>query len=212
MKTPIQFTVVATVTCLVGCASTSLKESWKSPSYQGGPVQKLAVIGVDERGLVRIGFENRFVRDFRARGQQATPTYELMTLGEIKADKEAAAAKLREAGVDSVLIVRLADSATYNRSVRATSERYAATVTGVDSSYGWYDYYSVAFQDMSTVWSSDQKTVYLDSSLYDLNSGKRIWSALTETVLKDGKTDPLEEADKLCAMVVEAMGGDALIH
>jgi len=193
---------------LAGCASTKLEQTWKSPAAPASPVKKIAVIGVDERGLVRIGFENRFVRDLKARGQTAMATHELMTLPEIKADKDAAAAKLQSEGVDAVLIVRLADSKTYNRSVRANSERYVGTTTGVDSYYGWYDYYTVAFTDMSTVWSSDKKTVYLDSSLYDLSSEKRIWSALTETVIKDGTTDPLVEADALTKMVVTAMAKD----
>ena len=207
--------LLTTLTCIIlmltGCASTSMKETWKSPAHSTGPVQKVAVIAVDERGLARIGFENRFVRDLRAVGQEALVTHELMTLLDIKADKEAAAAKLREAGADSVLIVRLADLTTYSRSVRATSERYVGTVTGIDSYYGWYDYFSVAYMDMGTVWSTDKKTVYLDTSLYDLKSGKRIWSALTETVMKEG-TDSLMEADSLTAMVVKAMNGDGMIH
>lgn len=197
--------------CLAGCASTSLKQTWKSPTQQGGPVQKVAVIAVDDRGMVRMGFENRFVRDLRARGQEAIVTHELMTLSEIKANKEAAAGKLIGAGADSVLIVRLADVTTYNRSVRATSEQYVGTVTGIDSYYGWYDYYSVAYMDMGTVWSSDKKTAYLDTSLYDLKSGNRIWSGLTKTVLKDD-TDALVQADALTALVMKAMSRDALVR
>jgi len=193
---------------LAGCAATKLEQTWKSPTAPASPVKKIAVIGVDERGLVRIGFENRFVRELKARGQTATATYEMMTLPDIKADKDASAAKLRAEGVDAVLIVRLADSKTYNRSVRATSERYVGVTTGVDDYWGWYDYYTVAYTDLSTVWSSDKKTIYLDCSLYDLASEKRIWSGLTETVIKDGTTDPLVEADALTKMVVTAMAKD----
>ena len=211
MKNSLPGLIAAACVCLAGCASTSIKQTWKSPAFPGGPVQKIAVIGVDERGLVRMGFENRFVRDLRARGQEAIVTHELMSLPEIKADKEAAAAKLRSVGADSVLIIRLMDRQTYDRQVRSTPERYMGTVTGVESYYGWYDYYSVAFMDMGAVWSSNQQNVYLDSSLYDLKTGGRIWSALTETVLKDG-TDRLAEADALSAMVVKAMNADSMIR
>ena len=71
MKLPIQLAALVLTVCLVGCASNSVKETWKSPAYQAGPVQKVAVIAVDERGLVRQGIENRYVRDLKARGQQA---------------------------------------------------------------------------------------------------------------------------------------------
>ena len=82
---------------LTGCASTSVTQTWKTSNPPSGPVQKVAVIAVDQRGLARIGFENRFVRELKARGQEAMPTHDLLALPDIKADKEAAAAKLKAA-------------------------------------------------------------------------------------------------------------------
>jgi len=211
MKASFSLLTVLTAVFLTGCAATTMKQTWKSPNAPENPVHRVAVIGVDDRGLVRMGFENRMVRDLKQRGQDAIVTYELMTLPDIKADKAAAAAKLRQAGADSVLIIRLADSQTYDRSVRANSEMFVGTVTGMDTfGYtGWYDYYTVAYMDMGTIWTSDSKKVYLDSSLYDLASEKRIWSALTEPVLTDG-TDPLVQADVWTAMVAKAMGKDGV--
>lgn len=210
MKLSLSWATALVALFLTGCASTSVIDTWKAPNHSTGPVQKVAVIAVEQRGLARIGFENRFVRELKAHGQDAIPTHDLLALPDIQADKEAAAAKLRAAGVDSVLIVRLAQQRNFNRSIRATSERYASTVTGMDDSWGWYNYYSVAFTDLSTVWSIDKKTVYLDSSLYQLGTRGHLWSAVTETVLKDG-SDPLPEADALSAMVVKRMAKDEMI-
>jgi hypothetical protein len=203
--------VAALALCFGGCAASSVKQTWKSPAHQGGPVGKIAVVAVDERSLVRQGFENRFVRDFRAQGQEAAVTHDLLGLPEIKADKEAAAARLRSAGADSVLIVRLVDQNTYNHQVRATSSKYAENVTDIESYYGWYDYYTVAFTDMTTIWSSTKLEILLDTSLYDLKSEKRLWSALTKTVLKDD-TDRLAEADLLVAKVVAALRKDGMVR
>ena len=88
MRIQTQFVAAVAVMCLVGCASSSFKKTWKSPAYQGGPVQKVAVLAVDERGLVRTGFENRLVRDFDAHGQAAVVTHEVLSLQDIKANKE----------------------------------------------------------------------------------------------------------------------------
>jgi len=211
MKYFLPLLLAASALWLGGCASSSIKNTWKSPTYKDGPVQKIAVIAVDERGLVRQGFENRLVHNLRARGQEAMVTFDLMSLPEIKADKEAAAAKLRAAGVDSVLIVRLVDRTAYNRSVRATSAQYMATATGIHSYTGWYDCYTVAYTDVGTVWGSDVQMVFLDSSLHDLKADGQIWSALTETVVKSD-SDRLVEADKLCALIVTAMQADGMIH
>ena len=211
MKLQLQhLTLAAFALWLGGCAISSVKQSWKSPSYQGGPVQKIAVLAVDERGLVRTAFENRFVRDFKAHGQEALATHELLGLTAIKADKEAAAARVRAAGADAVLIVRLVDQTSYNRQVRATPALFVPTVTGYGDC-GWYDYYTVAYTDMGVIWGSTKQDIYLDSSLFDLKTGRRLWSALTLTTLRDDM-DRLAEADALVAKVVDAMRQDGLVR
>ena len=193
---------------LSGCASTSIKRSWKSPGYQGGPPKSIAIVVVDERGDVRTGFENRFVRDFRANGQGATATYELLGLPQIKADKEAAAARLHAAGADGVLVVRLVDQATYSREVQASPERWVPTVSGYGA-YDWYTCYSVAFINMGVTWGSMKQNIYIDSSLFDLKTGQRLWSALTLTVLKED-ADRVAEVDVLTGTVVKALRKDGL--
>jgi hypothetical protein len=195
---------------LCGCATSSIKQSWKSPAYQGSPVQKLSILAVDERNFVRQALENRFVSELRAHGQDALATHEILGLPEIEADKEAAGARVRAAGADAVLIIRLVDQSTYSRQVRATPALYTSTASGYES-YGWYDYYSVAFTDMGVVWGSTKENIYLDSSLFDLKTGQRLWSALTLTVLKED-VDRLTEADAFVAIVVNAMRKDGLIH
>jgi hypothetical protein len=201
-------TLLAVLLC--ACAATSLKQTWKSPDYQGGPVRKAAVVAVEERGLVRQGVENRFARRLEAQGQPAMVTFDILSLQQIKDDKQAAAARAREAGADSVLIVRLVDVATYASQVRALNERYTPTITGVDT-FGWYDYYSVAFMDMGTTYGTLKQKVYLDISLFDLNTGKRLWSGLTETVVKE-KTDRVLLVDALVGKVVSAMVKDGVVR
>jgi hypothetical protein len=174
-------------------------------------VEKVAIISVDNRGMVRQGFENRFFHAFKANGQASIVTHELMGLEEMKADKVAAGKAIKAAGADAVLITRLVDQITYNNQVRATGERYAETITGIDSFYGWYDYYSVAFMDMSVVFNNTKQEVFLDSTLYSLKDGKRVWSALTKTTLKE-TTDRLVEADALTAKVVAAMRQDGIVR
>ena len=147
------------------------------------------MVAVDERGLVRQGFENRLVTEMRSLGQGSITTFNLLGLPEIKADKEAAATQLRAAGADAVFVVRLVDQVTYEHQVQATPALYLPTIDGY-AGYGWYDCYSVAFMNMGVVWSHTTREIYLDSSLFDLKTGKRLWSAVTKTALK-------EDADRL---------------
>ena len=204
MKQQLQHLALATAALwLCGCASTTIKNTWKAPDFPGDPVQKVSVVAVDDHKLVREGIENRFVRELREHGQAAVPTYDLLALSEIKADKQAAAARVRAAGADGILVIRLVDQATYALQMRTTPELYAPVSTGFGS-YGWNDYCTVAFVDMGPVWSSSVQDLFIDSNLFDLKTGKRLWTALTRTVLKED-ADRLPVADELAAKVVSTM-------
>ena len=210
MKKLIYLACITASFLLVSCAATKVMTTWKAPDYQGGPVHQVAVLAVDERGLVRQGFENRFVKQLRATSQGALVTHDLLSLPEIKADKNAAVSRVRQAGADTVLIVRLVDGYTTTRQVAATTPQYVEVVTGTGST-GWYDYYTVAYTDMATVWGSTTQTACLETSLYDLSTNRRLWSCVTETVLKDG-LDKLTEADLLVTKVLTAMRKDGVVR
>jgi hypothetical protein len=204
--------LAALLLCCAGCvAPSTVRQTWKSPASNGSPVQKVAVVAVDERGLIRQAFENRLVRAMRRAGQDAFTTHELLGLTELKADKPAAAARLRRDGADVVLIVRLADRGSEAYQVRATSPRYVENVTSSKTVIGSFDYYSVAFTDMGTIWSNSQLTVALDTSLFHLDDGRCLWSCQTLTILGE-ETDRLAEADALVAKIVGAMRRDGLVR
>ena len=205
---------LALVLLLTGCGASSVKQTWKDPAYTGGPLGKTAVLAVEERNLLRQALENRFRNQLEQAGQPSVVTHELLSLPEIKENRQTAAARLREAAAESLLIVRLVDSQTRNREVRATPALFAPVTTGYGTDYGyygWYDYYTVAFMDMGTVWGSLEQSIYLESTLFDLKSGKRVWSGLTETVFKDNM-DRLEEADVLVSKILAALRKDGLIR
>jgi hypothetical protein len=193
-----------------GCHTTSIKTAWKSPDFKGGPVQKVALLAVADEGLVRGGFENRFAGEFAKDGQAAFTTYKMMGLSEIKADKQGAAAKLRQAGADTILILRLVDSTTRVVETRASREVYVPYTTGFNTD-GWHEWYSVAFADMSTIRNSTHQNVFLDTTLFDLNTGKRLWSCVTDTLVKDD-VDKLKLADAFVAKVVAALRQDGLVR
>jgi len=205
-----QLSIAALTLGLGGCVGTSLDQSLKSPSYHGGAVQKVAVVAVTDQKLVREGFENRFARQMIEHGQGALVTYDQLSLPEIKADKQAATARFRQAGADSVLVIRLANQATQARDTQATANIFVPVVSG----YGyndWYDYYSVSFVNMGTTWGDSKTQVYLETSLYDLKTGQRIWAGGTVTILKDSM-DRVAQMDPIVSKVLGALRKDGLIH
>ncbi len=210
MKHRIQLLIPAVfVLWLAGCASTSIKETWKSPEYHGGPVKNVAVLAMDERGIVRVALENRYVRDLKERGQEAMVCGEFVDITEIKTNKEAITARLRDAGADTILAIRLVDRVSYTSQVSTTpalSGRDLYLTAGT-----WYDYFAYNSVQRSGIRSSTKKEFYLDNSLFDLKTGQRLWSGLAVLVMKENQ-DSLDAADALSGKVVEALQKDGLIH
>lgn len=195
---------------LCGCATTALKETWKSPTHTSGPVQKIAVLAVDERHQFRASVESHFVFQLDQRGQGAFMTHDLMSLPDIKADKAAAAAKLGAQGADALLLVRLAGSASSFGEVRATQGAYTPVLGGYETG-DWYNYYTVAFTDMSAVWGHSKRETYLETSLFDLKTGQRIWLGVTQTVLKE-EADRIEALSDLVTKILTALRKDGLVR
>jgi hypothetical protein len=199
----------ALATLLCSCTATSLKKTWKSPDCQQ-PVGKIAVLAIEERGLLRQGFENRFMAQLTRAGAPALVTYNLLSLSEIKENKRAAAERFRASGAEAILILRLMNVDSSYRESRAGKEHYVPVLTGINS-VGWYDYYSVGFMDMSTTYGTLKQTVYLETSLYDLNTEKRLWSGLTQTIVKENM-DRVAEMDPLVEKFVAAMRKEGVIR
>ena len=202
--------VAASALILCGCAATSVKETWKSPAYQGGPVQKIAVLAVDDREPYRSAVECHFNAQLNDQGQKAFVTYDLLALPDIKADKQKAAVALREHGADTLLLVRLQSQATHDSEVRATPALFAPNVSGYENA-DWFGYYTVAFTDMGTVWGNSRREVYLETSLFDLKTEKRLWSGTSRTLLKE-ETDRVAELATLVGKLLAGMRKDGLIH
>jgi hypothetical protein len=200
--------LLAVIALLCSCAATSVKKTWKSPEYHGAPITKFAVLAVDERGLLRQAFENRLVAQLRKGGATAITTFDLLSLQEINQDKPTAAARLRAAGAEAIVILRLANiSSSYNE-VRPGGNRYAGIITGIEPGT-WYDYYGLAFTDLSPTYGTLRQKVYLETSIFDLQTAQRLWGGVTETVVTESM-DRVAEMDPIVEKVVNAMRKDGM--
>jgi hypothetical protein len=164
---------------------------------------------MDDRGLLRGGFENRFVNELTKSGATAFPTYEFLSLPEIERDKPAAAEQLRAKGAEGVVVMRLIDVSSTYRESRPGPERYSEYVTGFEPGT-WYDYYSVAYADMSPTFGNLKLKVYLETSLFELKTAKRVWSGMSQTVVTE-TMDRMAEMDPIVEKFVAAMRQDGVI-
>jgi len=69
----------------------------------------------------------------------------------------------------------------------------------------------VGFMDMSPTYGNLKEKVNLEASLYDLKTEKRLWSAVTQTVVTEDM-DRVAEMDPVVEKIVAAMRKDGVIR
>jgi hypothetical protein len=145
------------------CASTDMTSTWTDPTAKGAALSKIAVICMTpDPGLRRMAEDTAASQMANA---QAIPSYQILNDDDLK-DREMVKAKLRAAGVNGVLVMRMA----------GVSERISPT------SYGTFDdYYTYAGSAIYAPGYTTETVVKVVSNLYSLDQNKLIWSGVSQT-------------------------------
>ena len=178
---------------LTSCATTTLTSVWKDESYQG-QIHDVFVIGVAKKYSNKRIFEDEFVKQLNAHGVNAIQSYTVFPFNEML-DKEAIISKMKELGMNTVLITNVVDK-----------ERRVYTET-------WYTAYSYRYDYRPYRNTQYAENVYsLETKFYDLSTEKLIWSALSETFLIDDITiDYGEEIRSFINVMVKKIKEDNLL-
>ena len=185
--------VVGSALLLGACAQTSVVDNWKTDQPVTHKPDKVAVVAVLPEALMRESVEVDVARIMADRGTPAVPSSRIPGMsggirGEI--DTEAATGLLRQANVDGVVVMFYmggGDSEGYVRS------DYWLEYLGSGVGYSWGRPYFTGFTDVYTVrqgpgWADYERTAYVESSYYDMETEMPVWRIVTLT--KD-----LEHAD-----------------
>jgi hypothetical protein len=150
------------------CATTELTSIWKNEAYQGGPLRKILIIGVDRNQEMKRLLENEFVLQLKAKGIDAVPGHAVLPEDTIL-EKEMITAKISELRIDSVLITTLVD-------VKETEAYESPTFFAPTGFYGYY--MQCCYNVMSGY------NVEIETRIFDARYDTLIWSALSATVLE----------------------------
>lgn len=148
-----------------GCASTTgMSSTWTDPAAKGSPLAKVAVVCMVADPAMRQMAENTTASQLT--GAQAIPSYQLLGDTNIQ-DREAIKARLSEAGVDGVLVMRV---------VSITERVNAVPYQTFD---GYYDYAGASVYNPSSMPSDT--IVHVVSNLYSIERNKLIWSGISQS-------------------------------
>ena len=167
------------------CSLTNLNAVWKDPQYHGGKLKNVLVVGGSTNQIVRRIFEDEFTARLKSRGTNAIPSYTIFPSEKTLA-KDTIESKSRELGIDAMLIARVVDTKTKREITPAPSSYYYRDTYFYDWPNRYSRFYSSSFpgryyNDRS--YYSEYEVVNLDTGLYETQTGRLIWSALSDTVI-----------------------------
>lgn len=167
------------------CSLTNLNAVWKDPQYRGGKLKNVLVIGGSTNQVVRRIFEDEFTARLKTRGTDAIPSYTIFP-SEKTLEKDAIESKTRDLGIDAMLIARVVDTKTKRELTPAPSNYYYRDVYFYDWPNRYSPFNSGPFPGRyydDRRYYSYYEVVNLETNIYDTQTGKLIWSALSDTVI-----------------------------
>jgi hypothetical protein len=204
-------TAALCVLIAASCSLTNLNAVWKDPQYQGGKLQNVLVVGGYTNQVVRRIFEDEFTARFKSRGINAIPSYTIFP-SEKTLDKDIIESKSRELGIDAMLIAKVADRKKRQELTPASSSYYYRDVYFYDWPNRYSRFYSSSYTGRyynDRVLYSEYEVVNLETTLYDTQTGKLIWSALSDTVV--GGSTALE-VNSVVKMIMNNLAENQLIN
>ena len=183
---------------LTSCATTILTTVWKDESFKG-PVGKIAVIGIFKTPAIRNFFEDEFSRQLKTHGIEAVASYTIIPIDD-QSDKDIVASKLRNLGMDYVLVTRLVD--------RKTVQTYVPGQAYVVPGYyrSWGGYYQYAYTPGYMV---EDIYAFAETNIYDVKNDKLIWSARSETEISGMNQELIRSFVKI---MIDRLSADAVIR
>lgn len=156
---------------LAACQTTSIKSAWFDPTYAGGPMKKIDVVGAGGSISSRRVFEDVFAQRLRTVEVEGIPGYTVIP-DDARVAEAPFSAAVERSGAQGVLMVRLVG-------VDTKTQVYTSMVPG---GLGWGPYgamYGPAWYPVTEVNQYDVATV--ETSLYDVKTRRLVWAATTET-------------------------------
>lgn len=196
--------IILIILCaLISCATTTLTSVWKDPAYQDRQIRKVLIIGVSDKPAIKRLFEDEFVRQMQTKGIEGVSSYTVLPSEGLQ-DKDIIQSKVKEFNIDAILITRLIDKKkveTYYPPERMSSpppppppsyppgyyppDYYPHDYYPPGYYHDWYRYYHDCYECVTTPgYKVEDEIVVLETNLYDAQSDKLIWSALSDTFVE----------------------------
>ena len=198
---------VFATTLLSSCSSTTMLSSWADPAYTGGKLGNVLIIGVAQNPGIRRQFEDTFAKNLKSQKSMGTVSY--VTLQDPAAiNEQTVGPVIQSQKITQVLVTRLVDRKTVTSYVPPSVSTYAPAYPSYYYG-GWSGYYGASYSTVVTPgYEYDTEYVSLETNVYDVASGKLIWSGATETQMGGAASSHVAE---FVSVIIGYMKRDKLL-
>src|ERR1044071_1445650 len=174
---------------VAACASTSIEQQWKAP--QTTQLHRVATVMHSRDVTIRHTAEDDMAQQLRARGVDAVPGYRILSDQDYR-DREAAKAKLRAAGFDGVIVMRMAG--------KDTRLQY------VPGDFGAYGYWGAGWGAWGPGYYEPETIVRIETAAYSLQNNRLVYSALSRTIDPNSVRSLVSDVSKKVANAMQKQG------
>ncbi|MCB0506446.1 MAG: hypothetical protein KDC58_13230 [Cyclobacteriaceae bacterium] len=168
---------------LFSCSSTHKVATWKSPDFEAKPYKKLLVWGLSDNVSVRATVEDEVAYFLNVKGIASVSGSDIAPPDRkaLPNNIDDAKAVLEKNGFDCVMTMGLIDKKEKTRYVQGSSAYYSPMAYGYYGSF--YTYYPYMYGNVYQPGHYEtSQEVYIETNIWDVESGKLVWSQQTKTV------------------------------
>ena len=205
-RIPVCATALLLAACILaagGCASTQLTNVWRDPSYTGGVLKSILVMGVSQEAGVRRIFEDEFAAKLNGVGVHAVASY-LLIPQDGPADRPTLDAAIAKAGADGVLITRLLRVERHSQYAPGS----VIAVPAVGYRRNFHGYYSSTWVQYAPPQRFDYDIVVLETNLWQPKKDELVWSGTTESF---APSDVRQATQEFADVIIKALREQKLI-
>lgn len=200
--------VIATVSLLARCATTTITATWKDQGYSGGPFKKTVVIGLFKNLSTRQAVEECMAAELSRHGTGAVSSLAFMSPDQ-RYNYKAMEKLFEKNGIDGILIIKLM-GISKKQKYHPGSNYFEPNLY-----YDMYNQHYIMYSMQHEPGYLDEKDyVRIQASLYANNTDKLVWRADTISVeeyqTQDGLTNPKAEAPVLAKVLHRGLAKSGL--
>ena len=175
---------------LCACSATTIQSTWSDPTFARDPFERVAVVALFDSAAESRTIEQSAADELKKRGVDAVPAYTILSDYRMY-EQDELRDELAKAGVDAILIHRLiaVDERDVYRDPTPFLRVPGAMVWG--DPYYWYYYPPWQYYwHWRSTWDVTRSPSYwepltfvvVESSLYDAQMDRLVWTAKSETI------------------------------